>query len=91
MEQKEAILHLVDVDVITKGIELVYKTEEEIFLWALKNMAEPPITGKITERKLKLRKIEKVSVPSKNQSWLAQNGKRISPIVEYTTPFCKWL
>jgi hypothetical protein len=49
---------------------------------ALRENAEPPITGEITKEEIDargIRMIHRGGIPS--HSWLEQNGKRISPII----------
>lgn len=59
----------------------VRRQEEELFIIALRTMAEPPIKGEITKGKLTWRGIrlirQKVGLDS--YSWLEQRGKQISP------------
>lgn len=49
---------------------------------SVRENAVPPIKGVITHGKLKYRGIKLVEIPSKNQKWIEQRGKRISPVIE---------
>ena len=62
-------------------ISALYKWEDEIFISALRVMAEPPIKGEITKGKVKWRGIRIVQHNDgfKYTKWLEQRGKQISP------------
>jgi hypothetical protein len=57
------------------------KKEEELFITALRTMAEPPIKGEITKGKITWRGIRLIrqQVVFDSYSWLEQRGKQISP------------
>lgn len=59
----------------------VRRQEEELFVTALRTMAEPPIKGEITKGKLRWRGIRLIrqKVGFDSYSWLEQRGKQISP------------
>ena len=65
--------------------ELMYaevrRQEEELFITALRTMAEPPIKGEITKGKIRWRGIRLIrqQVGLDSYSWLEQRGKQISP------------
>lgn len=62
------------------------KKEDEIFISALRTMAEPPIKGEITKGKVKWRGIRIVQYNDglKCIKWLEQKGKQISPKIIFT-------
>lgn len=57
------------------------KQEEELFITALRIMAEPPIKGEITKGKITWRgiKIIRQNIGFDTYSWLEQREKQISP------------
>jgi len=59
----------------------VRRQEEELFITALRVMAEPPIKGEITKGKIRWRGIRLIrqQVGPDSYSWLEQRGKQISP------------
>lgn len=61
------------------------KKEEEIFITALRTMAEPPIKGEITKGKVRWRGIRIVQQNDsfKYTKWLEQRGKQISPKIVF--------
>jgi hypothetical protein len=64
------------VDVIKKA----NKMEHDIFMEALRKNAIPPMKGRITPGKLKVRGIKRCYDPEKCASWLEQRGEIISDI-----------
>jgi hypothetical protein len=63
-------------------ISALYKWEDEIFISALRVMAEPPIKGEITKGKIQWRGIRMIVQHNdgfKYTKWLEQRGKQISP------------
>jgi hypothetical protein len=70
-------------NLISEYVEKIQKQEEEIFITALRTMAEPPIKGEITKGKLTWRGIKLIrqKVDFSSYSWLEQRGKKISPTV----------
>ena len=72
-------------DVISRFISEQQKKEEEIFTYALRTMAEPPIKGEITKGKVRWRGIRIVQQNDgfKYTKWLEQRGKQISPKIVF--------
>ena len=68
-------------NVTQRFISEVQKQEEELFITALRNMAEPPIKGEITKGKIRWRGIRLIrqQIGFDSYSWLEQRGKQISP------------
>ena len=68
-------------NVTQRFISEVQKQEEELFITALRTMAEPPIKGEITKGKIRWRGIRLIrqQVGFDSYSWLEQRGKQISP------------
>ena len=71
---------------------ILYKARAEqdcIFEYALRNVAEPPVKGKITRGKIRWRGIRLVVKDSfgKHERWLEQRGKRISPVIVIETVY----
>lgn len=77
--------------ILTQIIEDRNKQENEIFEVCLRTYATPPIVGEITKGKIKWRGIVKCSCPELNECWLEQRGQRISPTLQFVTPFFKSL
>ena len=67
--------------IVKEFIQEQLKWEDEIFISALRVMAEPPIKGEITKGKVKWRGIRIVQYNDgfKYTKWLEQRGKQISP------------
>lgn len=72
-------------DFISRFISEQQKKEEEIFISALRIMAEPPVKGKITKGKVRWRGIRIVQHNDgfKYTKWLEQRGKQISPKIVF--------
>ena len=70
---------------VNKFIQEQLKWEDEIFISALRVMAEPPIKGEITKGKVKWRGIRIVQHNDgfKYTKWLEQRGKQISPKIVF--------
>ena len=67
----------------------VHKTIEDVYGNAIRNTIKPKIRGKITPRKLNKRKV--MNIIRGNETWLEQNGKRITPIIKlYETRVNLW-
>lgn len=68
-------------DVISRFFVEQMKKEEEIFEKALRENAEPKITGEITKGKIRWRgiRIAQQNDFLKSVKWLEQRGKQISP------------
>ena len=71
---------------------ILYKARAEqdrIFEYALRNVAEPPVKGKITRGKIRWRGIRLVVKDQfgKHERWLEQRGKRISPVIVIETVY----
>lgn len=60
----------------------VYKAKAKMFEDTVRYLVEPPIKGEITKGKLKWRGITQCETQDHSQYWIAQRGKRISPILE---------
>ncbi len=73
--------------VIRRLFETLQKIEEETFVTALREMAVPPIKGEITKEKIKWRGIKIVQKQEVIgfKRWLEQRGKRISPVIYYSS------
>jgi hypothetical protein len=76
-----------NIDAVTsRFISEQQKKEEEIFTYALRTMAEPPIKGEITKGKVRWRGIRIVQQNDdgfKYTKWLEQRGKQISPKIVF--------
>lgn len=72
-------------ELINKIFEDYRKKEEQIFVTALRTMAEPPIKGEITKGKIQWRGIRLCSQMDglKTYKWLEQRGKQISPKITF--------
>ena len=72
-------------NIVKEFIQEQLKWEDEIFISALRIMAEPPIKGEITKGKVKWRGIIIVQHVDgfKYTKWLEQRGKRISPKIVF--------
>lgn len=73
-------------DVTSRFISEQQKKEEEIFTYALRTTAQPPIKGEITKGKVRWRGIRIVQHNEgfKYTRWLEQRGKQISPKIVFT-------
>jgi hypothetical protein len=80
MSNKETIERLNIHDIISGFITEKQKKEEEVFTFALRTMAKPPIKGAITKGKLIWRGIRIVQYNDgfKYTKWLEQRGNQIS-------------
>ena len=72
-------------DVTSRFIQELQKREEEIFTYALRTIAKPPIKGEITKGKVRWRGIRLVQYNDgfKYTKWLEQRGKQISPKIVF--------
>ncbi len=72
-------------DVTSRFIQEQQKREEEIFTYALRIIAKPPIKGEITKGKVRWRGIRLVQYNDgfKYTKWLEQRGKQISPKIVF--------
>ena len=72
-------------DVTSRFIQEQQKREEEIFTYALRTIAKPPIKGEITKGKVRWRGIRIVQYYDgfKYTKWLEQRGKQISPKIVF--------
>lgn len=70
--------------VIESFNQQIANKQNEIFEYALRNYAEPPIKGEITKGKIKWRGISIIHDNSNvsYKTWLEQRGKRISQMIE---------
>lgn len=71
---------------IIKGmINKITKEQNDIFEYAVRNMAVPTIKGEITKGKIRWRGIRLIQNGAAEygriEKWIEQRGKRISPIV----------
>lgn len=76
-------------EVAKAHLEAVQKKINEIFEYALRNVAVPPIKGKITKGKIRWRGITLVQKNGYPQSewWLEQRGRRISQVICFITSY----
>jgi curli biogenesis system outer membrane secretion channel CsgG len=72
-------------DVISRFFVEQIKKENEIFEKALRENAEPKVTGEITKGKIRWRGIRIVQQNDflKSVKWLEQRGKQISPKITF--------
>ena len=74
-------------EITNKFLEQIHKKQEELFVYALRNVVEPPIKGEITANKIRWRGVKLVhkNQLGKSESWLEQRGKRKSEVISFET------
>jgi serine protease inhibitor len=80
-----SIRNIGNTDVISRFFVEQMKKENEIFEKALRENAEPKITGEITKGKIRWRgiRIAQQNDFLKSVKWLEQRGKQISPKITF--------
>jgi hypothetical protein len=65
--------------------DLVVRMSEDIndkLEYYVRNLAVPPIKGRLTEGKLRWRGIRMIIMDGGRKRWIEQRGKKISPTIE---------
>jgi curli biogenesis system outer membrane secretion channel CsgG len=80
-----SIRNIGNTDVISRFFVEQMKKENEIFEKALRENAEPKVTGEITKGKIRWRGIRIVQQNEllKSIKWIEQRGKKISPNITF--------